>query len=132
MLALLTLSLASAEPPTSDDPAGTTDSVEMTAATRALVASAARCCMTTDVYVPASQEIPVHKRSYILDLFPGHTRRGNADYLGGTPLVDQLVAVDGLPMMLDHRLGPVDRRMGTLTTPHNHRLIPRPGTAHPW
>jgi hypothetical protein len=116
MLVLLTLSLASAEQSTAE---------------RELIQTAATCCMVAQPVLPVQAVVPLHQRRGILAMTPGHTRRGQTDYLGGTDLSAQLVALDGVPLLLDGQLRVDYQRTGT-TTARAARPLPRPVAPSAW
>jgi len=129
MIALLTLSLASAEQTTADGLI-LSETMETTDVEHALIETAAHCCMVAPPTL-ALQSIPITRKNF-LRLHVGHTRRGAIDYLGGTALSDQLIAFDSVPMMFDKKLSPAYRPTGTMVLPHNTRLVPRPSAIQYW
>ena len=109
MLVLLSLSIASASPgePTSQ-----------TEAQRALLQTATTCCVVIiEEYTLTYLEVDSSGDS--LRLVPGFRRLGGIDTLGGTPLTEQAVMLDDVPMMIDGRLGPGFERTGTRRVAHN-------------
>ena len=120
MLALLTLSLASAEP-----------NEDTTAARSALLETATTCCIVQSL-APTDTAVPMNPQRSWLRMSRGHTQRGGTDYLGGAALSEQLIAVDGVPMMIDGLQAPVYQRTGVVVPPRNLRPVPRPSPAHPW
>ena len=120
LLTLLTLSLASAEP------------AEDTAAARsALLATATTCCIVQSV-APTDTAVPMNPQRNWLRMSRGHTQRSGTDYLGGAALSEQLIAVDGVPMMIDGLQAPIYQRTGVVIQPRNLRPVPRPSPGHPW
>lgn len=120
MLALLTLTMAHAE-----------QTEDASAARRALIEAAAICCNVPST-APAATMVPMKPQRNRLRMSPGHTLRGANDYLGGAPLTEQLVAVDGVPMMIDGLQPFIVPRSGAAVSPPNIRLVPRPSPPHPW
>ena len=120
MLALLTLSMASAEP-----------TEDTTAARSALLATATTCCIVQTA-APADAAVPMNPQRSWLRMSRGHTQRGATDYLGGASLSEQLIAVDGVPMMIDGLQAPVYQRTGVVVAPRNLRPVPPLWAPHPW
>ena len=128
MLILLTLSLASAAPVQTEEIIHSVPSAH-SAAARALLETAASCCMTADTTLPVHDVVSRHPRMGILRMTVGHTRQGQVDYLGGTALSSQLVALDGVPMLLHGRASLLYTRTGSsmaqlITSPGPPRTTP--------
>lgn len=131
MLALLTLSLASAEQVSTEGLNLTAAASETTEAERALIEAAAVCCVLVDAALPARTVIPLHQREGIFRMSVGHTRQGQIDYLSGTALSSQLVALDDVPMIISGRAGLIYTRTGSSFARLNTRPLP-PGAAPLW
>ncbi len=116
MLTLLTLSLASAAPVQTEGLIPSETSARSPAA-RALLEAAAVCCTTADTAQPVRDMVPLHQREGVLRMSVGHTRQGQVDYLGGTALSSQLVALDGVPLLLHGRAGLIYTRTGSSMVP---------------
>ncbi|MDG1484371.1 MAG: hypothetical protein P8R54_32575 [Myxococcota bacterium] len=116
MLVLLTLSLASAAPVQTEGLSHSVPSAH-SAAARALLETAALCCSTADTVPPVHDVVSRHQRMGILRMSVGHTRQGQVDYLGGTALSSQLVALDGVPLLLHGRAGLIYTRTGSSMVP---------------
>ena len=56
----------------------------------------------------------------------GHTRRGQVEFLGGTALSQQLVALDSVPLMIGGQMAPFYQRTGTTAARHNVRPLGQP------
>ncbi|MFT5684737.1 MAG: hypothetical protein ACI8RZ_005681 [Myxococcota bacterium] len=123
MLTLLTLSLASADQVNTDGLL-LTDQTETTNAERSLIEAATQCCMSVDTTLPDQVMIPVSQREGIFRMSLGHTRQGQIDYLGGTALSSQLVAIDDVPMIISGLAGMIYTRTGTDVARHNTRPLP--------
>ena len=110
MIALLTLSLASADQ-VNEPLILAADRTEESDSRAALMEAAATCCVVTSAPVLLHTPDMVSGQS-MLRFARGHTRRGMLDQFGGLP-VSEAVLYSDFPQMIAAPLGPVYQRVGT-------------------
>ena len=100
MLILLTAGLAQADVPEPGSRASLMDAM-------------AHCCLL----MPPEPPTPLYQQpdteGLFLRMFPGFTRIGNEAYIGGTPMREQAIMLDGTNLLLEGREGPFMQRTGS-------------------
>lgn len=123
MLALLTLSLASAEQVEDHPVLLAADQTGQDDARSALIEAASTCCIVASAPVLMNSPSMVSGRN-VLRFSRGHTRRGMLDYFGGMPVSEQVMLYDDFPVMISTLQSPVYQRVGTTMHRPNTGLPP--------